>query len=101
MTPVAKVCNASKERMEAGVAPPRTMTVSNEGGWCNDYRWGGTHEIYNVVRAPAHGELQQKAVDAWKIISYRPQKGYTGPDSIELVWPARNIHMVWNITVTP
>jgi hypothetical protein len=87
--------------MEALVAPPRTMVVSNEGGWCTDYRWGGKHLPYDVVRPPAHGELQQKVVDDWKIISYRPQKGYSGPDSFELVWRDRNVHMVWNVTATP
>ena len=101
MTPKARVCIASKERMEARVVPPRTMTVSNEGGWCTDYRWAGQHLPYNIVTRPAHGEIQQKLIDDWKIISYRPLANYTGPDSFELVTPAGNIHMVYNVTVTP
>src|SRR5580698_7673842 len=52
MTPKARVCQVEGGRMEARVAPPKTVTVSNEGGWCNDYRFAGGEVPFQVVRQP-------------------------------------------------
>ena len=87
--------------MEGRVAPPKTVTVSSEGGWCNDFRFAGGATPYTVLQAPQHGELQQHIDGGWKIISYRPAARYSGPDSFELLWLSPNIHMVYNITAVP
>jgi hypothetical protein len=100
-TPKARVCQMAGGQMQAKVAPPKTMTVSNEGGWCNDYRFAGGGVPFQIVSQPQHGELQMRVDNGWKIISYRPTQRYTGPDGFELVWVNPNIHMVYTVNVTP
>jgi hypothetical protein len=100
-TPKARVCQVEGGRMEARVAPPKTMTVSNEGGWCNDYRFAGGQVPFQIVRQPQHGELQMRVDNGWKIISYHPTPRYAGPDGFELVWVNPNIHMVYTVTAVP
>jgi hypothetical protein len=87
--------------MQARVAPPKAMTVSSEGGWCNDWRFAGGETPFQVARQPQHGELQMRVVNGWKVISYRPAAHYSGPDGFELVWVNPNIHMVYNVTAVP
>ena len=100
-TPKARICKVEGGPMAAKVAPPKTVTVSNEGGWCNDYRYAGGQLPFQIVRQPQHGEMQERIDGAWKIISYRPTPHYSGPDGFELVWVNPNIHMVYNVNVMP
>jgi len=101
MTPKARVCQVEGGRMEGRTAPPKTITVSNEGGWCNDYRFAGGGTPFMVLRQPEHGELMMRVDNGWKIISYRPTQRYAGADGFELLWPSPGIHMVYNITAVP
>jgi hypothetical protein len=100
-TPKARVCQVMGDRMQGRVAPPKTMTVSNEGGWCNDWRFAGGDTPFLISKQPQHGELAMRIESGWKIISYRPAAHYAGPDGFELLWPSPSIHMVYTVTAVP
>jgi hypothetical protein len=87
--------------MQGRSAPPKTITVSNEGGWCNDYRFAGGGSPFMILSQPQHGELSMRVDSGWKIISYRAAAHYAGPDGFELLWPSPGIHMVYTVTVVP
>jgi hypothetical protein len=98
--PVARTCSVQGGQAQASVAPPKTMTVSNEGGWCSDARSLGSLAIYEVTRPPQHGQLAQHISEkGYKIISYKPAPGFTGSDIFVLRWADKNIEMVYNINV--
>jgi hypothetical protein len=99
--PKARVCQVVGDRMQGRSAPPKAITVSNEGGWCNDFRFAGGDSPFLVLKQPQHGELAMRVESGWKIISYRPTARYAGPDGFELLWPSPGIHMVYTVTAVP
>jgi hypothetical protein len=54
-----------------------------------------------VVKPPQHGELSQSPQGARTAISYKPVKGYTGPDGFMLKIGGRNIEYPYSVTVIP
>jgi hypothetical protein len=100
-SPAARVCRIAVRSVASRTAPPRLMTISNEGGWCVDRLRTGQTPSPEVVRGPSHGELRREVIDGWIIVRYRPQPGYTGVDGFALAGPRGFGRTDWNITVTP
>jgi hypothetical protein len=102
--PTARVCTSRGQPANAGVAPPWAITVSNEGLWCSHVRIPATrtnNTTFEVQKAPQHGEVSQAPNGPQTVISYKPVKGYVGPDSFTLHLARGNIEYQYLVNVIP
>ena len=88
----------------AGVsAPPITIEMSNDGGWCafnlSTFMGGGAYPAdVHLTRAPAHGQVATRKLQRTTQVAYKPATGFTGADEFTVV--NQTLGMARGVTVT-
>ena len=91
---------------EGGVQPSDTIRMSNDGGWCGHLRRTikGSFVIgvpMHVTKQPEHGQVSITVVSNGTRIYYKPEPGYSGPDSFVVLNEMYNLERTYNVTVLP
>lgn len=102
LTGAAKVCQVPKVSLSDGQSTDVPMGLGNDGGWCGlpVQRSGGPFSAGLLTARPAHGTVLIHQVGDFTRIDYRPDRGFTGPDSftVKLLPGGAVLHI--NVTVT-
>ena len=104
--PKSKVCSAYDGGWSPAGGSPQTgqITMSNDGGWCG-HRLGITYNsvvfggAMHLTRQPAHGQVSIMFHQDGTDVYYKPDAGYTGPDTFDVLVEFYNIDKPYNVTV--
>jgi hypothetical protein len=91
---------------EGGVQPSDTIRMSNDGGWCGHLRRTIKGSLVigvpmHVTKQPEHGQVSITVVSNGTRIYYKPEPGYSGPDSFVVLNEMYNLERTYNVTVLP
>jgi hypothetical protein len=104
--PRAKKCSVHGPfAIEGGVQPTDTITMANDGGWCGSLSRTIKGSLIvgvpmHVTKQPAHGQVSIQVVSHGTRVYYRPEPGYSGPDTFAVLNEMFNIERTYNVTVT-
>ena len=104
---VAGACNVKKFFILSLSTTPTDMTVANNGGGCTFTVFNPDLQIVTtaalVTSPPSHGEAAVGLLLGGRqaAVSYRPQPGYTGPDSFAVTLEPRDRGITLHVTVQP
>lgn len=99
----ARVCTVNSFSINPGRESVASMTVGNDGGWCDiKVRQQGPmpYEAGLLTVQPNHGKVYIHEVGDDTRIDYTPDPGYAGPDTFTVtLLPGRPlIHTTVNVT---
>ncbi|HVZ09311.1 hypothetical protein [Rhodopila sp.] len=102
VTGEAKVCQVPKVSPADGQTTAVPMGVVNDGGWCGLplQRGDGPFSAGLLTSRPTHGTVFVHEVGDFTRIDYRPERGFTGPDSFAVKLLPGNAVIQVNVTVT-
>jgi hypothetical protein len=91
---------------EAGGAAPgtNTITMTNDGGWCGHITKTVLGSIVvgapmHVVRQPTHGQVSITVLRTGTNVYYKPDPGYSGPDSFSVWHDMYNLERPYKVIV--
>ena len=104
--PQSKTCSAEDGgwSVPGGTPGIGTITMNNDGGWCgqqlgvefNDVVFGGA---MHLSKRPEHGMVAIVQHAKYTEVAYKPDEGYSGPDSFSVLVQINNINKPYNVTV--
>ena len=80
--------------------------MSNDGGWCGHLRKTIKGSLVigvpmHLTKQPEHGQVSITVVSNGTRIYYKPEPGYSGPDSFVVLNEMYNLERTYNVTVLP
>jgi hypothetical protein len=103
LQPIAVRCRIrSTPYQDVMAGQTRSITISNDGGWCRSSAWVkdmGPYQEITVDEPPRHGTVQIHNLKTMQAIYYKATPGYVGPDTAVLIAKPYFGRITMNITV--
>ncbi len=101
--PIAARCRIrSTPYQDVMAGQTRSITVSNDGGWCRSsalVKDMGPYQEITVDEPPQHGTVEIHNLKTMQAIYYKATPGYVGPDTAVLIAKPYFGRITMNITV--